>query len=62
MTYEDAKMRCHVRSAIYRTSNPSVKYNKNHPISLDERVPECEKSATDWAEYDPRAAAYEAMA
>jgi len=62
MTYEDAKTTCHVRSAIYRTSNPAVKYNKNHPVPLDDRVPDAEKSATDWAEYDPRDAAYEAMA
>jgi hypothetical protein len=62
MTYEDAKTICHVRSAIYRTSNPSVKYNKNHPVSLDERVAPKDKLATDWAEYDPRDAAYESMA
>ncbi|WP_226552936.1 hypothetical protein [Celeribacter naphthalenivorans] len=62
MTYEKAKTICHVRSAIYRMSNPSVKYNKNHPTPFDQRVPENDKSATDWAEYDPRDAAYEAMA
>lgn len=63
MTYEEAKTRCHVRSAIYRTSKPSVKYNKNHPVPFDERVPDEDKSATDWKEYDPRDdAPYDAMA
>jgi len=55
MTYKKAKIICHVRSAIFRTSNPSVKYWKNHPDStLDERVPDNDKGATDWKEYDPR--------
>jgi len=62
MTYEDAKMWCHVRSVIYRTSNPSVKYNKNHPVPFDERVPDIDKAASDWKEYDPRDAPYEALA
>ena len=46
----------------YRTSKPSVKYNKNHPIPFDDRVPDEDKAATDWKEYDPRDAAYEALA
>lgn len=62
MTYEDAKTVCHVRSAIYRASNPSVKYWKNHTVSLDDRVPETDKAATDWKEHDPRESAYEALA
>ena len=62
MEYTKAKFICHVRSAIYRTSNPKVKYNKNHPISFDERIPDADKVATDWEEYDPRDASYEAMA
>lgn len=62
MTYEDAKMLCHVRSAIFRTANPATKYWKNHPIPLDDRVPDADKSAKDWEEHDPRDAAYEAMA
>jgi hypothetical protein len=62
MTYEDAKMYCHVRSAIFRTSNPSVKYWKNHSVSLDDRVPDDQKSALDWKEHDPREEAYEALA
>jgi hypothetical protein len=53
MTYEDAKQKCHVRSAIYRTSQ-GVKYWKNHPVSLDERVSGVDKAATDWQEHDPR--------
>lgn len=62
MTYDEAKMWCHVRSAIRRKSKPTVKYWKNHRVSLDDRVPDEEKAATDWEEYDPRDAAYEAMA
>ena len=62
MTYQEAKSRCHVRSAIYRLSAPSVRYWKNHTLSLDERVPDADKAATDWAEFDPREDSFEAMA
>lgn len=62
MTYDEAKTICHVRSAIFRTSNPSAKYWKNHSVPLDTRVPDAEKSATDWREHDPREEAYEALA
>ena len=54
MTYEDAKIICHVRSAIRRESNPDKKYWKNHTIMLDIRVPKEDKMAVDWEEYDPR--------
>jgi len=54
MNLEDAISSCHVRSAVRRTSNPSVKYWKNHNIPLTERIPQEEQSATDWEEYDPR--------
>jgi len=54
MNYEDAKRRCHVRSAIRRTSCPDVKYWKNHTVPLDERVPDSDKAAIDWEEFDPR--------
>lgn len=55
MTYEEAKTKCAVRSAIYRRSNRSVKYWKNHSIPLDERVPEKDQLlGKDWEEYDPR--------
>ena len=54
MNLEDAISRCHVRSAVHRTSNPSVRYWKNHKIPLLERIPESEHLATDWEEYDPR--------
>ena len=54
MTYEEVKKICHVRSAIRRKSKPNVKYWYNHAESLDARVPGCDKSATDWEEYDPR--------
>ena len=53
MNYQDAKSRCHVRSAIFRESK-GVKYWKNHPIPLDKRVPAEDQAATDWREYDPR--------
>ena len=53
MNYEDAKSRCHVRSAIYRQS-VGKRYWKNHQVPLDERVPDSDKQATDWEEYDPR--------
>ena len=52
--YKVVRDRCHVRSAIYRLSNPSVKYWKNMRVCLDDRVPDKDKQATDWAEYDPR--------
>lgn len=54
MKYEDAKIICHVRSAIRRKSNPDIKYWKNHTESLDSRVPDKDKLANDWEEYDPR--------
>ena len=53
MTYEDAKIICHVRSAIFRRSKLQ-RYWKNHVIPLDEQVPDEDKFATDWEEYDPR--------
>ena len=54
MSYEDAKSCCHVRSAIARASKPSIKYWKNHTVSLDDRVPDVDKAEYDWYEYDPR--------
>lgn len=54
MTYEDAKLSCHVRSAIYREAHPAIRYWKNHSTPLDDRVPDDWKAATDWEEYDPR--------
>ncbi len=30
------------------------RYPKNHPVPLDERVPETDKAWTDWAVFDPR--------
>lgn len=53
MTYEDAKSFCHVRSAIYRQSK-NIRYWKNDLLSLDQRVSDEDKLATDWEEYDPR--------
>jgi len=54
MTYEEAKRRCHVRSAIRRKGQPDILYWKNHPVPLDVRVPDIQKIANDWEEYDPR--------
>ena len=45
---------CHVRSAIYRKSNPNKLYWKNHFISLEKRIHFWDKFANDWEEYDPR--------
>ena len=53
MTYEDAKIYCHVRSAIYRESK-RIRFWKNHSVKLDDRVPDEDKLAIDWLEYDPR--------
>lgn len=53
MNYKDAAAHCHVLSAIYRQS-VGIRYWKNHSESLDSRVPELDKLADDWAEYDPR--------
>ena len=54
MKYEEAKSICHVRPAIRRASNPDKKYWKNHTESLDSRISDKDKSASDWEEYDPR--------
>lgn len=53
MTYQEAKDKCHVRSAIYRESK-KIRFWKNHPVKLDDRVPDDDKLAYDWLEYDPR--------
>ena len=54
MKYENAKSMCHMRSAIFRTSKPEIRYWKNHTKSLDSRVPTADKRCDDWEEYDPR--------
>jgi hypothetical protein len=54
MTYEQAQRSIHVRSAMRRKSRRGVLYWKNHELTFDERVPEHDKVATDWEEYDPR--------
>jgi hypothetical protein len=53
MTFEEAKRTCHVRSAIYRRAKPEKRYWKNTSQPFFE-VPEEDKQATDWEEYDPR--------
>ena len=53
MTFEEAKRTCHVRSAIYRKSKPGRRFWKNTSQPFF-GVPEEDKHATDWEEYDPR--------
>lgn len=64
MTYEDAKTYIHVRSAMFRSSKPDVKFWKNSTKfnSIDAITSAEDKIATDWKEYDPRDRAYEVMA
>ena len=52
MKFEDRVAFCHVSGCIYRLGNPSMKYNKNHRVSLAERVPKSEQAFDDWVEYD----------
>lgn len=54
MKLEEAISWCHVRSAVRRKSKPELKYWKNHTIPIIDRVPDADKSADDWEEYDPR--------
>ena len=53
MKLTEAIVKCHVRSAVYRESNPSIKYWKNDRQTIFERVPKSDRKATDWKEYDP---------
>lgn len=53
MKFQDAISWCHVRSSIYRKSNPETKYPKNHDIPFEERVSVEDQRADDWLEYDP---------
>lgn len=53
MTFDEAKEKCHVRSAIYRKS-VGIRYWKNSISRGFDTVPEAEKLANDWEEYDPR--------
>ncbi len=46
--------KCHVRSAVIRKSKPNVKYWKNSPDTIEQRVPLEDIDAEDWEEYDPR--------
>lgn len=54
MDFETAVGCCHVRSAIYRESKPSIKYWKNSLPPFDTMVSEEDKKANDWREFDPR--------
>jgi rubredoxin len=54
MKIQDAIEICHIRSAIYRKSNPSVRYWKNSLVPLDQQVTwHWDRDADDWEEYDP---------
>jgi hypothetical protein len=55
MRYKQAKLMCHVRSAIYRRSK-KVRYWKNRQTPLDKQVSWWDKLCWDWEEYDPREA------
>lgn len=50
----DAIDQCHVRSSVFRVSNPGVRYPKNHFTPLLDRIPAEDQVATDWLEHDPR--------
>ncbi|MBA7556445.1 hypothetical protein ES705_49153 [subsurface metagenome] len=54
MRLQEAISSCHVRSAIYRESKSKKKYFKNHPVNLMDQVPEEDRDAKDWMEWDPR--------
>ena len=54
MKLKDAISKCHVRSAVYRTSKPEKKYGKNHSVPIINRVPFLDRFARDWEEWDPR--------
>lgn len=54
MILQEAISSCHVRSAVYRESRPDEKYFKNNPVDIIDRVPEEDKKADDWVEWDPR--------
>jgi hypothetical protein len=54
MTLKDAISKCHVRSSIYRKSNPKKKYAKNHPVPFCDRIPILDQVEDDWEEWDPR--------
>lgn len=54
MKLQEAIGSCHVRSAVYRESNPNKKYFKNNPIDIIDRIPKEDKKANDWTEWDPR--------
>ena len=53
-SFENAVECCAVREAIFRNSNPSVKYYKNNQLTLHERVPLEDQMENDWRIYDPR--------
>lgn len=52
MKLNEAISCCHVRSAIYRTSKPEKRYWKNVSYPFVD-IPEPDKLADDWEEYDP---------
>jgi len=54
MKLQEAISSCHVRSAIYRNTNPEKKYWKNHPVPISVRVPFKDHVHADWKEFDPR--------
>lgn len=53
-TFQDAVKMCAVREAIFRNNKPSLKYCKNHSLTLEDRVPLEDQLESDWRIYDPR--------
>lgn len=54
MKFREVCSKCHSRAAIYRKSDPEIRYWKNHNIPLQFRVPQKDQDAVDWMEFDPR--------
>lgn len=48
MTYDRAKDMCGQRAAIYRASEPDVKYWRANAVPFDLRIPNVDKTADDW--------------
>jgi hypothetical protein len=56
MICEVAKLVCKSGASIYRTSKPEAKYEKDWLKGfegLDDKIPDADKMATDWKEFDP---------